>query len=422
MATKFQHILLPDDKRVFNLVMLFGTSQSPKSTRSLTAYCAPTVLRTSRFRIAPPQQAARALLHHDYRNDSTASRIRSLYALHHSLSVTIPATQPRLHLSGTNRLRFAPWRSASETDLFPGREKSTRWFATGGICIWLIHLLLVFLPLSALLIYFCPECYYSVLDWIYGDPERVSQRVRIVLWGSALLPSAIVYGYQALRLWLRLRRIRERRFIGVHVPKEVDVASSEGRPGRRLLCGVVASLCLVTGLSTLLTGWSLVCWYHDFEMLRFAQSLRSIPLPPRSQVVATGRRFGLLWGNSNHCDAQVMALVETTWGDTRFSAYFEEPVLLKWPFSGVPDFLEVMKIADQRLYYIFDGKALTVRQDSGLYANSVVAGFSLLERRDFEAAWQLADGHTLSPDKNYYILIASDQIISGYDMLDIRCH
>ncbi|MCU7889887.1 MAG: hypothetical protein KZQ66_13180 [Candidatus Thiodiazotropha sp. (ex Lucinoma aequizonata)] len=44
----------------------------------MTAYCAPTVLGTSRFRIALPQQAARAVLHHDYRNDSTASRMRSL--------------------------------------------------------------------------------------------------------------------------------------------------------------------------------------------------------------------------------------------------------------------------------------------------------------------------------------------------------
>ncbi|MCU7907671.1 MAG: hypothetical protein KZQ71_02615 [Candidatus Thiodiazotropha sp. (ex Lucinoma aequizonata)] len=70
----------------------------------MTAYCAPTVLRTSRFRIALPQQAARALLHHDYRNDSTASRMRSLYVLHLSLSVAIPAIQPRLRLSGTNRL------------------------------------------------------------------------------------------------------------------------------------------------------------------------------------------------------------------------------------------------------------------------------------------------------------------------------
>ncbi|MCU7911969.1 MAG: hypothetical protein KZQ63_07740, partial [Candidatus Thiodiazotropha sp. (ex Lucinoma aequizonata)] len=41
----------------------------------------------------------------DYRNDSTASRMRSLYALHLSLSVAIPAIQPRLRLSGTNRLR-----------------------------------------------------------------------------------------------------------------------------------------------------------------------------------------------------------------------------------------------------------------------------------------------------------------------------
>ncbi|MCU7890039.1 MAG: hypothetical protein KZQ66_16985, partial [Candidatus Thiodiazotropha sp. (ex Lucinoma aequizonata)] len=63
--------------------------------------------RTSRFRIALPQQAARALLHHNYRNDSTASRMRSLYALHLFFSVVIPDIQSRLRLSGTNRLRSA---------------------------------------------------------------------------------------------------------------------------------------------------------------------------------------------------------------------------------------------------------------------------------------------------------------------------
>ncbi|MCU7899534.1 MAG: hypothetical protein KZQ61_14015 [Candidatus Thiodiazotropha sp. (ex Lucinoma aequizonata)] len=73
----------------------------------MIAYSAQTVLRMSRFRIALPQQAARALLHYDYHNDSTASRMRSLYALHLSLSVAIPAIQPRLRLSGTNHLRFA---------------------------------------------------------------------------------------------------------------------------------------------------------------------------------------------------------------------------------------------------------------------------------------------------------------------------
>ncbi|MCU7889444.1 MAG: hypothetical protein KZQ66_00200 [Candidatus Thiodiazotropha sp. (ex Lucinoma aequizonata)] len=69
----------------------------------MTAYCAPTVLCTSRFRIALPEQAVRALLHYD----STASRMRSLYALHLSLLVAILAIQPRLRLSGTNRLRSA---------------------------------------------------------------------------------------------------------------------------------------------------------------------------------------------------------------------------------------------------------------------------------------------------------------------------
>ena len=95
------------DKCVFDLVMRFGTSKSPKRTRSLTAYCAPTVLRSSRLRIAHCSYAARALLHHDAHNDSTACRMRSLYALHRSLSVAIPAIQPRLRLSGTTSLRFA---------------------------------------------------------------------------------------------------------------------------------------------------------------------------------------------------------------------------------------------------------------------------------------------------------------------------
>ncbi|MCU7912466.1 MAG: hypothetical protein KZQ63_10730 [Candidatus Thiodiazotropha sp. (ex Lucinoma aequizonata)] len=46
--------------------------------------------------------------------------MRSLYALHRSLSVAIPTIQPRLRLSGTNRLRSAfhggqRWRPASNS-------------------------------------------------------------------------------------------------------------------------------------------------------------------------------------------------------------------------------------------------------------------------------------------------------------------
>ncbi|MEJ1296834.1 MAG: hypothetical protein RPU63_05025, partial [Candidatus Sedimenticola sp. (ex Thyasira tokunagai)] len=47
-------------------------------------------------------------------NDSTAFRMHSLYALHRSLPVAIPAIQPRLRLSGTNRLGFQPSMAISE--------------------------------------------------------------------------------------------------------------------------------------------------------------------------------------------------------------------------------------------------------------------------------------------------------------------
>ncbi|MCU7913493.1 MAG: hypothetical protein KZQ63_16880 [Candidatus Thiodiazotropha sp. (ex Lucinoma aequizonata)] len=45
--------------------------------------------------------------------------MRSLYALHLSLSVAIPTIQPRLRLSGTNRLRSA----------FHGGQRRCRRFA-----------------------------------------------------------------------------------------------------------------------------------------------------------------------------------------------------------------------------------------------------------------------------------------------------
>ncbi|MCU7908552.1 MAG: hypothetical protein KZQ63_19120 [Candidatus Thiodiazotropha sp. (ex Lucinoma aequizonata)] len=57
--------------------------------------------------LCPDRPAYVTIPYHDYRNDSTASRMRSLYALHLSLSVAIPAIQPHLRLSGTNRLRSA---------------------------------------------------------------------------------------------------------------------------------------------------------------------------------------------------------------------------------------------------------------------------------------------------------------------------
>ncbi|MCU7893860.1 MAG: hypothetical protein KZQ66_07195, partial [Candidatus Thiodiazotropha sp. (ex Lucinoma aequizonata)] len=59
-----------------------------------------------------------------YRNDSTASRMRSLYALHLSLSVAIPAIQSRPRLSVTNRLRSA----------FYGGQRLTKRYVPSNEC------------------------------------------------------------------------------------------------------------------------------------------------------------------------------------------------------------------------------------------------------------------------------------------------
>lgn len=223
--------------------------------------------------------------------------------------------------------------------------------------------------------------------------------------------------------WLRLWRIRGSQLPGPHTRQEVAVVSPQDRFGRWFY-GLVVSLCMMTLLSTLLTGWPLVCWYHDWQMLRFSHSLGSPPLPPGSRVVATRKRFGLLWGNSNHCDAQVMALVETTQDDAGIFANFEDPVPLKQPFSDASQYLDIMKIVDSSLHWVFEGETYpdSIRLDSIEFVYPKAPLGSVWDRRDYEAAQQLADDYPLLPDKNYYVLVAEDQISSGYDMQDIRCH
>jgi len=128
-------------------------------------------------------------------------------------------------------------------------EKGKWWLSLAKNSTWLLHLLLLLMPLTGLITWLCPQCREELLGWIYEDPYAVSQRTRIVLWTSAFLPSMLVYGYQGLRFWYLLARRRERRLIhpqGVHEA----INTSRGERYRRLLFWTVVGLAIIIWVFT----------------------------------------------------------------------------------------------------------------------------------------------------------------------------
>ena len=184
----------------------------------------------------------------------------------------------------------------------------------------------------------------------------------------------------------------------------------------------VTGIVLFTWVSTRLTGWPWLWWYHDWEMVRFEYSLRNIPLAEDVRVVTSKRLFGLLWANGNHCDAQVMLLVETERRPVQMSYLVEKPVAMKRPFSTAPGDIDLIKLEGNDLYHVFDGQGYPIQVDSVLFAHSTAPARNLWDKGSIEAVQQLVKDVPQQDNRQYYVLIAEDSVLFGDDLLDIRCH
>ncbi|MCB1215228.1 MAG: hypothetical protein KDK66_07110 [Deltaproteobacteria bacterium] len=82
-------------------------------------------------------------------------------------------------------------------------------------------------------------------------------------------------------------------------------------------------------------------FYNDFKMGQFEASLKETDFSLNTEVLATSWDFGILWGNSNHCDAVVRVLLAS---DLSFGDFYQQvmaAIKLKAPFNSQPLSLEL---------------------------------------------------------------------------------
>jgi len=142
---------------------------------------------------------------------------------------------------------------------------------------------------------------------------------------------------------------------------------------------------------------------------KFLQRLKEIDLPREAQIVDSYFNFGILWDNSNHCDVEVMILVETSLSPAELESILDK-ARIKAPFSQEYRFPEIMFLEDNQLLSI-DYKITKIIQPS-----------YKADKSDVDFLINFIKKHNTMEKMNYFLVRTWDQTYSGYSMNDLRCY
>ncbi|QQR55509.1 hypothetical protein IPG41_03065 [Candidatus Peregrinibacteria bacterium] len=151
--------------------------------------------------------------------------------------------------------------------------------------------------------------------------------------------------------------------------------------------------------------------YNDIKVRTFLSSLEEIKLPKDTKVLDSVSLFGILWENSNHCDVELILIVESNLAPADFQAALDTEQDLKQPYSVDKSYLSLYYYQDEKLLNISrQGKIEEV--DTEWLSNGPPTHTKFKE---------LLEKYVLDPQSQLYFIEARDQTFQGYAMNDFRC-
>jgi hypothetical protein len=175
--------------------------------------------------------------------------------------------------------------------------------------------------------------------------------------------------------------------------------------------------------------------YNNLKTYTFYSSLKNIALPAKSEVVDGYKRFGLIWGNSSHCDVEIAIVVESKLNSNNFDKFLQNSSdSLAYPYESILTkqfYYELFTLdEDNNLIFINDGKEYIVRKSE--YGNYYPARYNdekeyeelhiFWENRDFDTMQSFMSNITKKEECNYFLIVARDQTFDGFPMNDLRCN
>ena len=176
--------------------------------------------------------------------------------------------------------------------------------------------------------------------------------------------------------------------------------------------------------SNIFFGWPLINIYNNYKTNQYLNSLIGLKFSDENKVINSSKQFGILSGNSNHCDCEILAIIESTMEIPDFVTYIDKNLFLKAPFSTLGEKYSFLYfIENQNLYVLNDTTKIKLSPINNHQYYSIESDFDFyLSTTQYKAIVQLINSTLLKKNYNYYLISAFDQTYSGLSMKDRRCH
>ncbi len=111
-------------------------------------------------------------------------------------------------------------------------------------------------------------------------------------------------------------------------------------------------LIVVFLLLSMVTGWPVISTYNNYLTTRFLNDLKEITSSDTVKVVNSYKHFGILSGNSNHCDSEVAVMIETGVAREHIDGFVRDLIALRSPFGNKTiGYFGIYRVQGQQLFY-----------------------------------------------------------------------
>lgn len=170
--------------------------------------------------------------------------------------------------------------------------------------------------------------------------------------------------------------------------------------------------------------------YNTYLVARTAESIQNIPLPDHTTITTVTKRFGLLFGNSNHCDLEINILIESNLPAKDFVDFLEdkiisESILYSFEKNQANKSLDVFLIKEGNIYLVYNQEQYKFITDAKSKNDCQFEGSGPnvdfgLDKSSCDSLNNLSE-KMIDPTRYGYILRFTDQTFTGLRTYDFRC-
>ena len=195
----------------------------------------------------------------------------------------------------------------------------------------------------------------------------------------------------------------------------------------KLLVTIIGVVLLA--IAVVILPFATIMVYHNFLVSRFEKSLQSLPIV---RLAKTQASFGLLWGNSNHCDAEVIGIYDYSGSVLDFQDKLEQQyqnILFPFAKKGHEYEPEIFELTGDTLYLVRKEQKILAVAD--IMQKELKIERAELIKAPFDVDLESTEVFRLVAElkkmrattkKDLYVAVITDQTNTGLDMLDLRCN